>query len=80
MTTPDDEGPRTSTLGHTATATRVQPVRLLVVDGPDRGKDRVVTEGTATNRTRCARDAALVDREHALAASFPGLRVDAYDA
>jgi DNA-binding NtrC family response regulator len=27
---------------------RVQPVRLLVIDGPDRGRERVVTEGTAT--------------------------------
>src|SRR5438132_1484034 len=26
---------------------RVQPVRLFVVEGPDRGKERVVTEGTA---------------------------------
>jgi DNA-binding NtrC family response regulator len=48
VTSPSDEGPKTSTLGHTATMTRVQPVRLLVVDGPDRGKERVVTEGTAT--------------------------------
>ena len=38
----------TSTLGHTATMTRVQPVRLLVVDGPDRGRESVVNEGTAT--------------------------------
>jgi DNA-binding NtrC family response regulator len=39
--------PETSTLGKTATVSRVQPVRLLVIDGVDEGKQAIVTEGTA---------------------------------
>ncbi|MBK7857032.1 MAG: sigma 54-dependent Fis family transcriptional regulator [Archangiaceae bacterium] len=69
MTTPADEGPPTSTLGHTATMSKVQPVRLLVVDGPDRGKERLVTEGTATLGTHEACELRLTDsgvsRKHA---------------
>lgn len=65
----NDDGPRTSTLGHTATMSRVQPVRLLVIDGPDRGKDCVVTEGTATIGSHHACELKLgdsgVSRKHA---------------
>ncbi len=42
-----EEGPQTATLGKTATVGRIQPVRLLVVEGPDAGKEALVTEGTA---------------------------------
>ncbi|MBX7101174.1 MAG: sigma 54-interacting transcriptional regulator [Myxococcaceae bacterium] len=38
---------KTSTLNRSATLGRLQPVRLLVIDGPDRGKSAVVEEGTA---------------------------------
>ncbi len=81
MTT-DDEGPRTSTLGHTATMSRVQPVRLLVVDGPDRGKDRVVSEGTATIGSHDACELKLADsgvsRRH-LSIELLGARVRVRD-
>ncbi|MFT3840251.1 MAG: sigma 54-interacting transcriptional regulator [Myxococcaceae bacterium] len=39
--------PETSTLGKTATVSRVQPVRLLVIEGVDEGKQAIITEGTA---------------------------------
>jgi len=42
-----EQGPQTSTLGKTATLGRIQPVRLLVIDGVDEGKQAVVSEGTA---------------------------------
>ncbi len=41
------DGPDTSTLGRSATLGRLQPIRLLVVDGPDRGREAVLREGTA---------------------------------
>ena len=37
----------TASLGHSQTHGRIQPVRLLVIDGPDRGAEAVVTSGTA---------------------------------
>jgi len=78
----DDEGPRTSTLGHTATMSRVQPVRLLVIDGPDRGRDRVVTEGTATVGSAEACELKLADpgvsRRH-LSIELLGARVRVRD-
>ncbi len=37
----------TASLGHSLTHGRIQPVRLLVIDGPDRGRATVVDTGTA---------------------------------
>ncbi len=42
-----DDGPPTATLGKTATLGRIQPVRLLVVEGPDAGRHAIASEGTA---------------------------------
>jgi DNA-binding NtrC family response regulator len=78
----EEEGPQTHTLGHTATMSRVQPVRLLVVDGPDRGKDRLVTEGTATIGTSDGCELKLTDtgisRKH-LSIELLGSRVRVKD-
>ncbi len=81
MIDPED-GPRTSTLGHTATMSRVQPVRLLVIDGPDRGTEHVVGEGTATVGTHEACELKLTDsgvsRKH-LSVELLGSRVRVRD-
>ena len=37
----------TASLNHSLTHGRIQPVRLLVIDGPDRGREAVVDSGTA---------------------------------
>ncbi len=37
----------TASLGHSHTLGRIQPVRLLVIDGPNRGSEAIVTDGTA---------------------------------
>lgn len=42
-----DELAKTSTLNESSTIGRLQPVRLMVVHGPDRGKHALVAEGTA---------------------------------
>ncbi len=37
----------TASLGHSYTHGRIQPVRLLVIDGPDRGTEAIISDGTA---------------------------------
>ena len=67
--TPDDDGPRTSTLARTATVGRIEPLRLCVTEGADRGKEAVIKEGTAVIGTRSDCTLVLTDtavsRRHA---------------
>jgi DNA-binding NtrC family response regulator len=67
--TPDDDGPRTSTLARTATVGRIEPLRLCVIEGADRGKEAVIKEGTAVIGTRSDCTLVLTDtavsRRHA---------------
>jgi DNA-binding NtrC family response regulator len=78
--TTDD--PKTRTLGLTATMSRVQPVRLRVIDGPDRGLEVKVDEGTAVVGTNDACQLKLSDsavsRQH-LAVELLGSRVRVKD-
>jgi DNA-binding NtrC family response regulator len=77
-----DDGPNTSTLGHTATMSKVQPVRLRVIDGPDRGLEAKVDSGTATVGTHDSCELKLTDtavsRRH-LAIELLGSRVRVKD-
>ncbi len=77
-----DEEPRTHSLARTATLGRIQPVRLVVVDGPDQGKEVTVREGTAVIGTRAECELVLTDqavsRRH-LSVELLGARVRVKD-
>jgi DNA-binding NtrC family response regulator len=72
----------TASLNHSLTHGRIQPVRLLVVDGPDRGTEAIVDAGTALigSHEHCSlrlTDSA-VSRRH-LAVELLGTRVRVKD-
>jgi DNA-binding NtrC family response regulator len=66
---PDEDGPKTSTLARTATLGRIEPLRMCVTEGPDRGQEALLREGTAVIGTRADCTLVLTDsavsRRHA---------------